>query len=52
MIPGISDVGSHAVLELKKKRIKQVIVVFDDGSFKGYNRNAFFSRIKQNGGLM
>lgn len=52
MIPGIPRVGDCAILELKKKRIKQVIVVFDDGSFKGYNRNAFFSRIKQNGGMM
>jgi len=29
-----------------KKKVKQVIIVFDDGSFKGYNWKAFKERLR------
>jgi len=44
MIDGIQNVGDHAILEIKKKRIKQVLIIYNDGSMKGYNRNAFIRR--------
>lgn len=45
MIDGLQNVGDHAILEIRKKRIKQVLIIYDDGSMKGYNRNAFIKRI-------
>jgi len=28
------------------KKIKQIIIIYDDGSFKGYNKNAFQAVLK------
>ena len=31
---------------VKKRNIKQVIILYDDGSYKCYNRNAFIARTR------
>jgi hypothetical protein len=32
---------------MKQVKIKQVIICFDDGSFKGYNRNAWYKIMQE-----
>jgi len=32
---------------VKKPKVKQVLLIFDDGTVKGYNYNAFMARLKE-----